>query len=252
MTTSDLPADRRISGRRLQSVLGAWQRPGPAYVALADALRAAILSGSVPLSTRLPSERELADAARRLADHDDGHLRAAARRGLPGEPPRLRHRDHAADGRRHRVGVRASRTTTSRASSTCPWRPRRPRRSCTAPTSPPSTRSPATSPGPGYAPLGLPVLREAIAAWYTRRGTPTTPDQILVTTGAPAGDPPARARARRPGRPRRRRAPHLPARDRRRPRARAPGPCPCRPASTGSTSTCSSRPSGRSPRGWST
>ena len=43
-------------------MLGAWQRPGPAYVALADAVRAAILSGSVPLSTRLPSERELADA----------------------------------------------------------------------------------------------------------------------------------------------------------------------------------------------
>src|SRR3954452_2087270 len=62
MTNDELTADRRISGRRLQSVLGAWQRPGPAYVALADALRAAILSGSVPLSTRLPSERELADA----------------------------------------------------------------------------------------------------------------------------------------------------------------------------------------------
>src|SRR3954447_371842 len=63
MTASDLPADRRISGLRLAAVLGAWQRPGPTYVALADALRAAVLSGSVPLSTRLPSERELADAA---------------------------------------------------------------------------------------------------------------------------------------------------------------------------------------------
>ena len=63
MTIDELPADRRISGLRLDAVLGAWQRPGPAYVALADALRAAILSGSVPLSTRLPSERELADAA---------------------------------------------------------------------------------------------------------------------------------------------------------------------------------------------
>src|SRR3954453_14226320 len=61
MTASDLPADRRISGHHLRAVLGTWQRPGPAYVALADALRAAILSGSVPLSTRLPSERELPD-----------------------------------------------------------------------------------------------------------------------------------------------------------------------------------------------
>src|SRR3954451_19881662 len=62
MTASDLPTDRRISGLRLRTVLGTWQRTGPACVALADALRAAILSGSVPLSTRLPSERELADA----------------------------------------------------------------------------------------------------------------------------------------------------------------------------------------------
>src|SRR6185503_3271775 len=61
-STPELPVDRRISGHRLGSVLGAWQRPGPAYVALADAVRAAILSGTVPLSTRLPSERELADA----------------------------------------------------------------------------------------------------------------------------------------------------------------------------------------------
>src|SRR6185503_10130281 len=61
-STPELPTDRRISGLRLRTVLGTWQRPGPAYVALADALRAAILSGSVPLSTRLPSERELADA----------------------------------------------------------------------------------------------------------------------------------------------------------------------------------------------
>ena len=38
--------------------------------------------------------------------------------------------------------------------------------------------------GTGYFPLGLPVLREAVARWYAERGTPTNPDQVLVTTGA--------------------------------------------------------------------
>ncbi|WP_028648775.1 PLP-dependent aminotransferase family protein [Nocardiopsis sp. CNT312] len=35
-----------------------------------------------------------------------------------------------------------------------------------------------------YHPRGLPVLREAVADHYTSRGLPTTPDQIVVTTGA--------------------------------------------------------------------
>ncbi len=36
----------------------------------------------------------------------------------------------------------------------------------------------------GYAPFGLPVLRQAIARHYTTAGLPTSPDQILVTNGA--------------------------------------------------------------------
>ncbi|WP_449513744.1 aminotransferase-like domain-containing protein [Cellulomonas sp.] len=38
--------------------------------------------------------------------------------------------------------------------------------------------------GDGYYPAGLPVLREAIAARYTRDGWPTEPDEVLVTAGA--------------------------------------------------------------------
>ncbi len=41
--------------------------------------------------------------------------------------------------------------------------------------------------GMGYYPLGLPVLREAIAADYARRGLPTSPEQIIVTAGALSG-----------------------------------------------------------------
>ena len=38
--------------------------------------------------------------------------------------------------------------------------------------------------GPGYLPLGLPSLRQAIAAHLERAGLPTRPDQVLVTNGA--------------------------------------------------------------------
>ena len=36
----------------------------------------------------------------------------------------------------------------------------------------------------GYTPAGLPELREAVAEMHAARGLPTTPDQIVVTTGA--------------------------------------------------------------------
>src|ERR671914_2334834 len=37
--------------------------------------------------------------------------------------------------------------------------------------------------GLGYYPVGLGVLREAVAAWYAGRGLPTTADQIMITNG---------------------------------------------------------------------
>ncbi|WP_315097371.1 PLP-dependent aminotransferase family protein [uncultured Cellulomonas sp.] len=179
---SELPVDRRIGGHRLATVLGAWQRPGPAYVALADALRAGILSGSVPLSTRLPSERELADAtgvSRTTTTatygllRDEGYL--ASRRGsgtvttLPSGP-----------------GARASLAESGGE------KPGIVDLAMAAPSAPSSLHGaylaaldalPRYLTGTGYAPLGLEVLRVAIARWYTLRGTPTTPDQVLVTTG---------------------------------------------------------------------
>lgn len=36
----------------------------------------------------------------------------------------------------------------------------------------------------GYHPRGLPALRERLAQWYAESGLPTTPEQILVTSGA--------------------------------------------------------------------
>ncbi|HET8659232.1 MAG TPA: PLP-dependent aminotransferase family protein, partial [Micromonosporaceae bacterium] len=37
--------------------------------------------------------------------------------------------------------------------------------------------------GPGYHPAGLPELREAVASGYAARGLPTSPDQVMVTSG---------------------------------------------------------------------
>lgn len=39
----------------------------------------------------------------------------------------------------------------------------------------------------GYDPLGLPVLRRAVAAHFDRRGCPTDADQIIITNGAQQG-----------------------------------------------------------------
>ncbi len=183
MMRDDLPTDRRIGGHRLASLLGSWQQPGPAYLALADALRAAVLSGSVPLSTRLPSERELADAtgvSRTTTTaaygllRDEGYL--VSRRGsgsittLPSGPGA---RVSMAESVRDEPGIVDL--------------------AMAAPSAPSSLHGaylaalealPRHLSGTGYAPQGLPVLREAIARWYAARGTPTTPDQVLVTTGA--------------------------------------------------------------------
>lgn len=46
------------------------------------------------------------------------------------------------------------------------------------------TELPALLPGFGYDAMGVAALREAIADKYSAEGVPTTPDQILVTSGA--------------------------------------------------------------------
>ena len=45
------------------------------------------------------------------------------------------------------------------------------------------TDLPGYAAGAGYHPMGLPVLRDAVAADYSSRGVPTAPDQIMITNG---------------------------------------------------------------------
>ena len=134
-------------------------------------VRLLVLDGRLPLRTRLPGERELAEAlgvsrttatAAYAALRDEGFL--ASRRGagswtrLPADagaapaPVRGRRR------RRDRPQLRGQRGARGRAA----------RRAGAA-----TAELPRHLPGPGYDAAGLPVLRAAIAAHLTRRGAPT-------------------------------------------------------------------------------
>src|SRR3954447_14967173 len=91
--------DRALSGPHRARLLGEWRSSGPAYASLARALRLLVLDGRLPLRTRLPGERDLAEAlgisrttatAAYAALRDEGFL--ASRRGsgswtrLPADP----------------------------------------------------------------------------------------------------------------------------------------------------------------------
>src|SRR3954453_2469227 len=54
--------DRALSGPHCARLLGEWRSGGPAYAALARAIRLLVLDGRLPLRTRVPGERELAEA----------------------------------------------------------------------------------------------------------------------------------------------------------------------------------------------
>ncbi|QAY71329.1 PLP-dependent aminotransferase family protein [Xylanimonas protaetiae] len=184
------PVHRHLSPAAAVRLLGAWHAGGPAYAALADALRQSVLAGTLAPHTRLPSERELAVAL--------GVSRATTT---------------AAYRRLRDVGFAVARTGSGTvAVLPRPASPSAREAGGDAPAGPPAPGvddvvdlSQATSAAPpelhdafaralealpaylargGYEPYGVAPLRAAIADRYTARGTPTSPDQILVTTGA--------------------------------------------------------------------
>lgn len=174
--------DRRVNGPRLRALLGAWQHQGPAYQALADGLRGLTRSGTLPLATRLPSEREVAEclgvsrttvtAAYDLL-RDEGFLVSRRGSGTVTTLPA-----HAGDRAPSALGTVDRRLLDL--SAAAPPAPPQLAQACAAALD----ALPGHTTGAGYVPLGVPALRAAVAERYTRRGLPTTPDQILVTTGA--------------------------------------------------------------------
>jgi DNA-binding transcriptional MocR family regulator len=174
--------DRSLNGPHLARLLGAWRAAGPAYAALAAAIRLLVLDGRLPLRTRLPGERELADAlgvsrttaaAADAALRDEGFLHSRRGAGswtrLPADAPGAAPADGAA--RADVIDLSAAATAA-------------PEGAIHAALAAATAELPRHLPGPGYEAAGLGTLRAAVAAHLTGRGVPTAPEQVLVTAGA--------------------------------------------------------------------
>ena len=181
MPATTLPATR------LARLLGSAAQTSPAYRGIADGIQLLVADGRVTPGTRLPSERELTGAlgvSRTTVTRAYAELRdrgyATSRQGsgtvatLPF--PRQGHRGSGLNPAGDAAGAIDL--------------------TCAAMTAPPGVASayheavaelPAHTNGVGYHPLGLPALRAAIAARYTERGLDTSPDEVMVTSGALAG-----------------------------------------------------------------
>jgi len=182
----------RISAATLSRSLGTVTGAGPAYRLLADSIRSAVLDGRLSVTSGLPSERELAArmtlsrttvAAAYALLRTEGWL--DSRRGS-GSRLRLPEQYSPQDGRTiGPAGLFGYPALTghddidlSTASLPAPAGPLH------------RALASATQDlhrylgGNGYAPFGLPVLRERIAEHYAASGVPTSAEQILVTSGA--------------------------------------------------------------------
>ncbi|MFF1413533.1 PLP-dependent aminotransferase family protein [Streptomyces sp. NPDC058289] len=173
----------KISAHAVGRMVGTWQEgPGPAHQRLSDRLRLLILDGRVVLGAALPGERDLATALgtsrttvgaayRTLVEHGYLETRERARATV-----RLPHGD--APARRRAGGADAEDIDLSFA----------------APPAPPEVlhaafataleRLPLHFERHGYDRYGTAELREAVAGWYGRRGLPTSPDHVMITSGA--------------------------------------------------------------------
>ncbi|GAA1055791.1 GntR family transcriptional regulator [Agromyces luteolus] len=168
-----------LSARALENLLGAWRGDGGSvYRALADRIRLLMLDGRIPVDTRLPAERDLAErlglsrttvtaAYREL--REQRMLRSIRGSGsvarLPGAPAVLP------------VPPAADYVDFSKAAlAALPWLPEVAREAV--------EDLPAHLGDSGFDPIGIPQLHTAIAERYTARGLRTDPEQVMVTLGA--------------------------------------------------------------------
>jgi DNA-binding transcriptional MocR family regulator len=165
---------------RVVELIGPWRRGGTSRERLAASLRSLVLEGRLAVETRLPAERTLAVAlgvSRATVTGAYDQLReqgyVASRQGsgswvtLPAGH-RMAPSDAIVGGTGLDLRISAmpapavlAEVFEVAARELTHWLDHH-----------------------GYDPLGLPPLREAIAARFRRRGLPTRPEQILVTNGA--------------------------------------------------------------------
>lgn len=166
-----------VTAPRLALILGSWRSSGPAYVALADRIRLAASDGRIAHGTRLPAERDLATAlglSRTTVAGAYARLRELgtieSRRGsgsfvAPGSRP-------SGEVGLDPVALDLTKAAMPAASAV---------EECFGLAA--AKIGPELS-GSGYEIVGHPSLRLAVAEHYRRRGVPTDPDQIVVTSGA--------------------------------------------------------------------
>lgn len=174
---------QRVGAQRVATLVGDFPR-SPAYLGLAEALRLLIADARIPRGVRLPSERDLTaalDVSRTTVTGAYARLvelgYAEARRGagtftrLPGRPDRAH--DRALLPRPDDAGV----IDLNCAATAASW-------GVAAAYEAALAELPAYLAGSGYFPVGLQALQQAIADTYESRGLPTSPDQVMVTSGA--------------------------------------------------------------------
>ena len=167
----------------LLRLLGQWNAGVlPAYRELADVVRLLVMDGRIPLDVALPSERALAQSlgvsrttvtAAYASLREQGFLTAGqGSRGRTCIPFRSTPASMP--------GLAAPEGILDLAYASLPAAGEAVHRSFAEAL----TELPALLPGFGYDAVGVAALREAIADKYSAEGVPTTPDQILVTSGA--------------------------------------------------------------------
>ncbi|CAL9529878.1 Histidinol-phosphate aminotransferase [Nocardiopsis dassonvillei] len=182
-----------ISAGDLSSLLGRWAAGrGPLYSLLAARIRSLAGEGTLAPGTGLPAERPLA-----------AHLNVG--RGTVVRAYDLLREEGVLVRRRGSGTAVAPRAAAEPGAGGVPRYgtaflgmfeplPGALVLTCAAPDSPPPelgaayreavVRLAGFSDDIGYHPAGLPELREAVADRFTARGLPTSPDEVLVTTGA--------------------------------------------------------------------
>jgi DNA-binding transcriptional MocR family regulator len=169
---------------RLAELLTPWLTERPAYAGIAAGVRGLALDGRLSVGTRLPSERRLALALGTsrttvTAAYDvlrlEGYLLSASGAGsritLPSSAPLRPDADPGEPAVVRDLTVAATpapaQLLDAVAAAAVDLRP--------------------LLAGSGLHPYGLPALRAAIAVHLSRRGLPTTAEQVLVTNGALSG-----------------------------------------------------------------
>jgi len=173
------PGAASVSARALGVLLDSWRASSaPGYLALADRIRLLVLDGRLPVGTRLPSERDLSAhlgvsrttvAAAYAALRDGGHIDSVRGSGSVVRLPT-------------RIALPRPTSTEGLLDLTKAALPAAEGIAEAAQRA--AGRLGAYLGDSGYDQIGRPVLREAIAERYRRRGLETSADQIVVTLGA--------------------------------------------------------------------